>query len=311
MPFPHERHASPIRNRTKWDEEPRRLQDGSLTGNPLCCAICFSKLHDSSNHFKPWDWCKELGYCRPHHLLFRLYSKRNFEELGYKKGNYRSVPVTHYLAPGPEDENYFKSSPVPPSASSAPFSERADGWKLHLEGSRKRRRIYPKPLTAPPGSACLTPPAHVGGGNVKWPSRRFSGSTDIDGALCWGIYGVSPTGKHTQDARWWEYDDKGVVVLDADRLRVFADVSTQAKCIAHNVPPRWRRVAYETHEVILDPPVPAEAIITHHTLADFLMATYPADAADWHAEHRRRYNEFWYWMKGKAPAENRPVWLPI
>ena len=75
-----------------------------------------------------------------------------------------------------------------------------------IQGGTRKPGPEVKQLTAPPGSACLTPPAHVGGGNVKWPSRRFSGSTDIDGALCWGIYGVSPTGKHTQDARWWEYD---------------------------------------------------------------------------------------------------------
>ena len=102
MPFPHEQHASPLWAAKKWDDEPRRLQNGKLVGNPLCSAICFSKKHDSSNHFKPWGWCETLGYCRPRHLLFRLYSPRNFEGLGY---NYKSVPVIHHLAPGPGDEN--------------------------------------------------------------------------------------------------------------------------------------------------------------------------------------------------------------
>ena len=309
MPYLQERHASPLRNRTRWDAEPRRLQDGTLVGNPLCCAICFSKTHDSSNHFKAWEWCQELGYCRPRHLLFRLYSKRNFEELGL---NYRSVPIFHHLAPGPGHEDYARSSPAPPSAAVSPYAEkRAAGWRVCLEGGRKRRRIYENPLTAPPGGACLTPGAHVGGGNVWWPSKRFSSSTDIDGALRWGIYSVNTEKGHTRHARAQEYDEKGVVILDADRLRVFADVSTQAKCVAHAVPPRWRRVAYEHHEVILDPPVPPQAIITHHSLADMLMATYPADADDWDAEHRRRYDEFWYWMKGDSPPEDRPVWLPI
>ena len=175
----------------------------------------------------------------------------------------------------------------------------------------------------------LSAAEHVGGGNVTRASRWFSCCRhDPDPALRWMTLTVDQETRRTRSIAPAEYGSKALAVLDLAAVTPRYDVSTPSLTVAHEVEPKWQRVAWESAEIILEH-VPAEAVLAYWSLADVCTATpaelqsFCADADRWvdaveacgaEAEPAvliewTHWYEFFDFVNGKN-AE-RPGWLPM
>ena len=56
MPYHNEQHASPRRSGKKWDDEPRRLQDGKITVNAITYQYALSVATAIAGQFMKYLW---------------------------------------------------------------------------------------------------------------------------------------------------------------------------------------------------------------------------------------------------------------
>jgi len=123
---------------------------------------------------------------------------------------------------------------------------RASGKRLGF------RSLSPEHLQACQEGRCMEPnkdgkylsaAEHVGGGNVKVPSRYFSCCRhDVDPSLRWMTLTVDERSLCTRAIEPQEFPKKGVAVLDLDAAIIKYDVSTYVLTVAHQVEPKWRPV---------------------------------------------------------------------
>ena len=170
---------------------------------------------------------------------------------------------------------------------------------------------------------------HVGGGNVTTKSRWFSCCRhDCDPAMRWATLTVDEETLQTRPIMPEDYVVKGIAVIDLAAATLRYDVSTPALTVAHGVLPRWRRVAWESSEVILER-VPAHAILAAWSLSEVLAATpqelsaFDRNDSRWAAAIRAcspgdsdaTVVEWAHWYELHAFVNDsdvpRPQWLPM
>ena len=181
------------------------------------------------------------------------------------------------------------------------------------------------------GTPELSAAEHVAGGNVKVESRYFSCCRhDVDPAFFWTTLTVDEHLRRTRSLLPEDFPTKAVGILDLDKLSVQYDVSTYALTIAHNVETKWRSVAWQSSELILER-APVDAVLAYWTLEELCkptpqeLETFCKDDQRWKSARWTASAEgeeasavdiiswaHWYelhdFVSGKV---ERPSWLPM